>query len=109
MDLNLFVVSGRLAAPPEIRVAESGSTLARYLVTAATQEPHRRLDVLPVVLWDPPETLTLAPGLPGQQVWACGAVQRRFWIDGDARRSRLELIAHSVELRAGVATDEAQI
>ena len=29
MDLNLVVVSGRLAAPPEIRQFESGSRLAR--------------------------------------------------------------------------------
>jgi len=39
MDLNLTVISGRLASPPEIRQFESGARMARYLVTVRTEEP----------------------------------------------------------------------
>ena len=39
MDLNLVVLCGRLAAPAEIRQFESGSRLARYLVTVRSEEP----------------------------------------------------------------------
>ena len=43
MDLNLVVLSGRLAAPPELRVFESGRRFARYLVTVRSEEPRLSL------------------------------------------------------------------
>ena len=49
MDLNLAVIAGTLAAPPEIRTFDSGSRLARYLVTIRSTEPRKRVDVVPVV------------------------------------------------------------
>lgn len=99
MDLNLVVVSGRLAAPPEIRQFESGARLARYLVTVRSEEPTRRVDVLPVTLWDPGDDLIDAQPAPGTRVWVAGSVQRRFWSGSDGRRSRIELVADQVCLR----------
>lgn len=103
MDLNLVVVSGRLAAPPEIRQFESGARLARYLVTVRSEEPTRRVDVLPVTMWDPSDELLDAEPVPGTRVWVAGSVQRRFWSGSDGRRSRIELVADQVCLR-----DEAE-
>ena len=105
MDLNLVVVSGRLAAPPEIRQFESGSRLARYLITVRTEEPRHRVDVVPVTLWDPPEALLDADPAPGERVWAAGSVQRRFWSAEEGRRSRLEIVAEQVCLRSGEEHD----
>ena len=99
MDLNLVVLSGRLAAPPEIRQFDSGTRLARYLVTIRTDEPNRRIDVVPVTLWDPDPALVDADPSPGTRVWVAGAVQRRFWSDTDGRRSRIEVVAEQVCLR----------
>lgn len=99
MDLNLVVVSGRLAAPPEVRQFESGSRLARYLVTVRSEEPRRRVDVLPVTIWNPDDELVDADPAPGTRVWAAGSVQRRFWSGAEGRRSRLELVADQVCLR----------
>ena len=99
MDLNLVVVSGRLVAPPEIRQFESGARLARYLVTVRSDEPVRRVDVLPVTLWDPDDELLDADPMPGARVWVAGSVQRRFWSATEGRRSRLELVADQVCLR----------
>jgi single-stranded DNA-binding protein len=99
MDCNLFVVGGVIAAPPEFRETESGTTLLRYLVTTRSALPHRRVDVLPAVQWNPSPELCAEPGEPGDRVWIVGAIQRRFW-EGDAgRRSGLELVADHVELR----------
>lgn len=106
MDLNLVVVSGRLAAPPELRQFESGARLARYLVTVRSDEPSRRVDVLPVTLWDPDEELLDADPAPGRRVFAVGSVQRRFWSATEGRRSQLELIADQVCLRAPDDEDE---
>lgn len=99
MDLNLVVVSGRLAAPPEIRQFESGARLARYLVTVRSEEPARRVDVLPVTMWDPSAELLDAEPVPGSRLWVAGSVQRRFWSGSDGRRSRIELVADQVCLR----------
>lgn len=102
MDLNLVVLSGRLAAPPEIRQFEQGGCLARYLITVRSEEPRRRVDVVPVVLWDPPAELIDANPEPGRRVWVAGAVQRRFWSGAEGRRSRLEVVAEQVCLREAV-------
>ena len=99
MDLNLVVLGGRLAAPPEIRQFEGGGCLARYLVTVRSTEPASRVDVVPVVLWDPPADLIDAEPSPGRRVWVAGAVQRRFWSGPEGRRSRLEVVAEQVSLR----------
>ncbi|NQV08121.1 single-stranded DNA-binding protein [bacterium] len=99
MDLNLSVLAGRLAAPPEIRAFEGGSRLVRYLVTVRSDEPRRRVDVLPVTLWDPPDALVDAEPAAGHRVWVVGTMQRRFWSGSEGRRSRLEIVADQVCLR----------
>ena len=101
MHFNLVVLSGRLAAPVEYRSFASGSRLARLLVTIRSTEPRRRVDVLPVTIWDPADDVFDPEPQPGSGVWIAGMVQRRFWQDGEGRRSRLELVANHVELRDG--------
>jgi single-strand DNA-binding protein len=99
MDFNLVVLSGRLAAPPELRVFESGLRLVRYLITVRSDEPHRRVDVVPVTQWDPPEDdVVPEPGV-GRMVWVTGTVQRRFWSAPAGRKSRLEIVAEQVSVR----------
>ncbi|MEA2023307.1 MAG: single-stranded DNA-binding protein [Actinomycetota bacterium] len=95
MDLNLVVIAGRLAAAPEIRVFDGGSTLVRYLVTTRTEEPRRRIDVVPAVLWDADEDATRFER--GDRIWIAGSIQRRFWSDDHSRRSRIEVVAHHVQ------------
>ena len=96
MDLNLAVLAGRLAAPPEVRVLDSGVRMVRYLVTTRAEEPGRRVDVVPVTMWDPPPELAGADHQPGERIWVIGTIQRRFWSESEGRRSRLELIADQV-------------
>jgi single-strand DNA-binding protein len=102
MDFNLVVLSGRLAAPPEFRVFESGVRLVRYLVTVRAEEPRHRVDVLPVTQWEPPADVLVPEPEVGQRVWVVGSVQRRFWSSSEGRRSRLEVVAESVTMRAPV-------
>ena len=41
-----------------------------------------------------------SPGLErGDRIWVVGSAQRRFWDSNGGRRSRLELIAHYMEVR----------
>lgn len=99
MDLNLVVLAGRLAAPPEHRLFDSGARLVRYLVTVRSDEPHNRVDVVPVTHWNPGPEDPEEPAEPGRRIWIAGGVQRRFWDADSTRRSRLEIVAHQVELR----------
>lgn len=96
MDLNVTILTGTLAAPPEFREFESGAKLLRLLVTSRSELPRRRIDVLPVTLWDPPTDLVAAGLERGRRVWVCGSAQRRFWDAKDGRRSRVELVADLV-------------
>lgn len=98
MNLNVVVLGGRLAAPPEVRTFESGSRLVRYLVTVRSEAPRRRVDVVPVTLWDPDDALIEEPPQAGDEVFIAGSVQRRFWTQDEGRRSRLEVVAQTVEV-----------
>lgn len=101
MDFNVVVLSGSLAAPPELRVFESGLRLVRYLITVRTDEPRRRVDVVPVTQWEPPDDDLVPAPQAGQRIWAAGSVQRRFWSHPEGRRSRLEIVAEHIQLRPG--------
>jgi single-strand DNA-binding protein len=101
MDMNLVVVAGKLAAPPELREFESGSRLLRSLVTVRSDSPRRRVDVLPVTLWDPESDHDVIDAPVGKGVWVVGSIQRRFWSGPEGRRSRLEIVAHHMELKPG--------
>lgn len=99
MDLNLVVIAGRIAAEPDIRTFESGTTLMRLLVTVRTEAPLRRLDVIPVVQWNPdPDTIPHEP-VRGRKVWVVGALQRRFWSEAEGRLSKVEVVAHEIAIR----------
>ena len=96
MDLNLIVLSGTLAAAPELREFESGARLLRLLLTTRRTEPRRRVDVIPVTLWDPPAEL-LEQGLErGRRIWVCGSAQRRFWESKEGRRNRVDVVADHI-------------
>lgn len=106
MDINLVVMAGTLAATPELREFDSGARLLRLLVTVRSSEPRKRVDVIPVTLWDPPAELLAQDPARGRRVWVCGGAQRRFWEAKEGRRNRVEVVADHVELRPGIETDE---
>ena len=98
MDLNMVVLEGRLAAAPEYRVLDSGSRMARLLVAVRSEEPNSRLDVLPVVWWEPEDEFVSSPALVGRRVSIGGSVQRRYWESADGRRSKIEVVATRVTI-----------
>ncbi len=99
MDLNLIVLCGRLSVDAEMRTFDSGARLIRYLMVVRADHPRRRVDVIPVTLWDPPGELLDQPGQKGDRIWVCGMVQRRYWESPDGRRSRIEVVAEQVTMR----------
>lgn len=96
MDFNLVVLAGTLATAPELRVFDSGARLLRLLVTVRSDEPRKRVDVVPVTLWDPPADLMAEKLERGRRVFVCGGAQRRFWEAKEGRKNRVEIIARHV-------------
>ncbi len=99
MNHNIVVLAGHLAAPPELRELEEGGRLVRYLVTTRSESPQKRIDVVPVILWDPPDALLAEDPPPGHPIFVAATVQRRFWGAKGGRRSRVEIVATQVCLR----------
>ena len=97
MDINLAVLGGKLAAPPELREFESGSRLLRVLVTVRSSSPRRRVDVIPVTAWDPADDHPALLADVGDHLWVTGTVQRRFWSAGEQRHSRLEVVSFHIQ------------
>ena len=99
-DLNEVRLRGTLSAPVEINQYPSGGTSAKLLVTVRTEDPVMRVDVLPVVLWEPYDHDGFDPdeAQVGDTVDLVAQVRRRFWAAEDGRRSRLELVAKSVKV-----------
>ncbi len=109
MDCNVVVLAGRLAAQPEMRTFESGTTLMRLLVTVRSIEPRARLDVIPVVQWNPDVGAVPDEELRGRGVWVVGAAQRRFWSAEDGRHSRIEIVANIVEFRPEETAEQEEV
>lgn len=99
-------ITGTLAAIDIGGRRTDGRSLATLLVAVRTPDEAaaggRRIDRLPITVWQPTEAvLTL-----GQGNWLtidCH-IQRRFWTDTEGRHSRIELVAHRIDLLAECAT-----
>lgn len=96
MDINLAVLCGRLATAPEVRIFDTGTRCLQLLVTVAAHRPRRRIDVVPVTLWDPPDDLVEDLPGPNARVWIVGVVQRRAHDSPEGRRNRVEVVADQV-------------
>jgi single-stranded DNA-binding protein len=106
MDFNHVALAGTLAVAPELREFDSGARLLRLLVTVRSAEPRRRVDVVPVTLWDPPAALLAEKLERGRRLLVVGGVQRRFWEAAEGRRNRVEIVAEYVAARP-IADDAA--
>lgn len=102
MDINTITLAGSIANV-ERKSGESGRTL-RILVAVRSEQPRRRVDVVPVIVLDPSDDIFHADYPIGSRVLVAGALQRRFWSAGEGRKSRLEVVAHEVTMTAGILT-----
>ncbi len=98
-DLNLVFICGRVASEPDLRRYDSGTRQLRMLVTVRSEHPRRRIDVIPVTVWDPDDQL-VGPGIEvGSRVMVAGIVQRSLWNGPEGHRSRVEVIGRQVTVQ----------
>ena len=91
--MNLVIVKGALARPPEVRDLRSGDVVVEYDVVVPAREGVAAEHV-PVVLFAPP------PGAaelePDTAVVIVGRVRQRYFRAGGATQSRTEVVAAKV-------------
>lgn len=75
MAINLVVIRGECAAPPEVRVLESGRRLASIAVRVRADGV--RTSSVPVTVWEPAAWIEDLP--EGAEVVVVGGVRRRFF------------------------------
>ncbi len=95
-DLNLVVLRGQLAQRPDVIQMAAGSEYIRYLVTVRTRAPKRRVDVIPVIYWNPGHGEMLREAPRGSGIYVVAQAQRRFYVGLGGRKSKVEIIATSV-------------
>lgn len=91
-DENRVLLCGRIASPPDLHTFNSGTRKLRLIVTTRAEEPRKRIDVIPVNIWDPEDELLGDELAVGARVLIHGAIQRSFWDGPEGRMSRLEVV-----------------
>lgn len=93
MDVNLALVSGRLAVPPDLELLSDGSRRAHLLVHVRS-ERRGRFDVLPVSVPADVHTERLASSPSGARIFVAGPLMRRC--SPHAPPGRIEVIAAAI-------------
>lgn len=99
MDINLTLLSGRLAVPAMIDTGPDAARVLRSLVLVRS-EKRRRIDVIPVRMTDPASELDPETLAAGRRVFVAGALIRRCRPDGSESGARLEVAADSFAVHA---------
>ena len=99
--MNIIKLQGKLAAEPELRTFGNGSVAARLeLSVVSSYRGLRRVDVVPVTVWEPDRQVLNADR--GSTVEVEGSVHRRFYVNELGRNSVLSVVADAVKvLRKG--------
>lgn len=90
--LNLGVLCGECATPPEVRVLGSGSRLATFALRCPAGDGLATS--VPVTAWDPPAWLETVP--PGERLVVVGRLRRRFFQRPGGVGSRVDVEAELV-------------
>jgi hypothetical protein len=95
MDINLALLSGRLAVSPLVETQHDGSRAARLLVYLRSPG---RFDVIPVFVPDPLGALAAGGLDAGTRINLAGALSRVCSDEPCRRPGRIEVRAESYEL-----------
>lgn len=100
MDLNIVILVGSLAAPVVLRTFESGASRLELSVAVRSDVPGRRVDIVPVVKWNPEDDLLDGWLVPGRRVWVVGSIRRPSkGTSGDGDRRRIQILAGNITRR----------
>ena len=97
--MNELRLSGTLVADCENRVYGAKCNVGRYILRVTQYSPAFRVDVIPVILFNPPEDVI---GLrEGDMVDVLGEVHARPESDDEGRYTRLVVVANQITLKGG--------
>lgn len=116
-DLNRVVLTGRLAADPELKYTQGGRAVLRFdiavnrrWVNAESGQPEEEVTFLPIVVWGKQAENCAQYLRKGRQVAVDGRIRvRSFTTQNGDRRRTTEVVAQWVHFLGGRApTAEAQ-
>ncbi len=93
-EVNEVVLAGRVSRVPEHRELPSGDPLWSVSVVVArppSPDGRRRVDVVDCAVWTPRLQRTVSTWRVGDRVEVRGSLRRRFYAQGAARVSRVEV------------------
>lgn len=99
-DMNVAILIGRVARPPEARELPSGQRLVAYELVV--ERPGQRADTVPVIWIEAPAGA--ASHDVDARILVIGRVRRRFFRTGAGTQSRTEVVADQV---VGLDTPDA--
>lgn len=107
--MNVAVISGRLAADPELKTTQTGvSVTSVTLAVDRYSKEERKTDWVDVVAWRGTAEFICKYFSKGQMMAVTGSIQTRNWEDKQGnKRKAVEVLANNVEF-VGSKADKAK-
>ena len=113
--MNLVALIGNLAADPEMRYTTSGRAVCTFRL-AISRPGGEQADFFTVVAWERQAEICKEYLEKGRRVGIEGRLHYSTWEVEDGKRSKVEIVAHRVQLLGGprpvpedVAADAEQV
>jgi len=111
--MNVVVLTGRLVADPTLKYTPNGKAVTELRVAVDRRfknEGEQTADFFDVVAWGQSAEFICNYGGKGQRVSIEGRLQQRSWEKDGQKRSKIEVVANSLQLldkKQGEAKQEA--
>jgi len=106
--MNLVCVIGNVAAAPELRHTAAGRAVCSFRV-AVSRPGSADADFFDVVTWERQAEVCAEYLSVGRRVGIEGRLHHSSWESEGERRSKVEIVAHRVELLGGPRGSEGSV
>ena len=105
-DTNIVVLVGRLTRDIELRYLSSGTAIGRFSLAVnrikrSGDQREEEVSFFDIVLWGKPAEVLTPYLTKGRQVSISGELRQNRWEQDGQSRSKIEVIANSVQLLGG--------
>ncbi|MCW2920491.1 MAG: hypothetical protein JWL76_365 [Thermoleophilia bacterium] len=98
--MNIVALVGNAATAPELRHTTSGKAMCRFRI-AISRPGGEHADFIDIVCWERQAEVVNEYVQLGRRVAIDGRLRQTSWDAEDGRRSKVEVIAHRVDLLGG--------
>lgn len=106
--MNIVAVIGNVASEPELRHTDAGRAVCTFRI-AVSRPGGNEADFFTIVAWERQAEVCAEYLTVGRRVAIEGRMHHSTWQDGDARRGKVEVVAHRVQLLGAKRTGEVEV